>query len=558
MFRKNRKHLQENLFGFSNPLPDKMQEELLESEFHKFYEIIFLNIKEEDFKCLYSEIGSRPNSPVNVLVSSIILMHRYRWTYEQLFQQIKFNLLVKTALGLKTIEEIPFNEATMFNFLSRMNNHFVTTGENLLEKVFDTLTEGQIKELRIKTDIQRTDSFQAASNIRQYSRLQLMIEMLIRIYRVISPEDKLKYKELFEKYVIKSSGQFIYKLPAEDITTELQKIGEVFHKIQTEIGINPVYKEINIFKTFERVYIEHFSVVNEKIVINLPATVSSSSLQSPDDIEATYRTKRGKATRGQSVNIVETANPDNEINLLTDIAINANNKDDSVVLNERIDTIKTKTPDLKELHFDGAYSSKANDEKCEEDNLDILQVQTGIRGIASTTRDIEITEIVSPVLNSESKKSSAENHRYKVSCQYQEVEAAKTRKRYKAKFDETICSKCPILEQCKLTQTSRSAEKGSAGRVYYFTDEEYIKKKRFKNIEKLPLERRSLRNNVEASVSEFRRKMQNRKLKVRGAFRASVFAFSMGVSINFGRIYRYTNKKLTQALENIEPKLANA
>ena len=219
MFRKNRKHLQENLFGlrrtFCNPLPEKMQEELLESEFHKFYEIIFLNIKEEDFKCLYSEIGSRPNSPVNVLVSSIILMHRYRWTYEQLFQQIKFNLLVKTALGLKTIEEIPFTEATIFNFLSRMNNHFVTTGENLLEKVFDTLTEGQIKELKIKTDIQRTDSFQAASNIRQYSRLQLMIEMLIRIYRVISPEDKLKYKELFEKYVKKSSGQFIYKLPAE-------------------------------------------------------------------------------------------------------------------------------------------------------------------------------------------------------------------------------------------------------------------------------------------------------------------------------------------------------
>ena len=458
--------------------------------------------------------------------------------------------MVKTALGLKTIEEIPFTEATIFNFLSRMNNHFVTTGENLLEKVFDTLTEGQIKELKIKTDIQRTDSFQAASNIRQYSRLQLMIEMLIRIYRVISPEDKLKYKELFEKYVKKSSGQFIYKLPAEDITTELQKIGEVFHKIQTEIGINPVYKEINIFKTFERVYLEHFSVVKEKIIVNLPAALSSSSLQSPDDIDATYRIKNGKVTRGQAINVVETANPDNEINLLADVAINANNIDDSVVLNERIDTIKTKTPDLVEIHYDGAYSSQANDEKCEESNLDILQVQTGIRGIASTTRDIEITEIVTPELNSDSTK----NQKYKVRCQCQEVEATKTRKRYKAVFDKKICSNCPIIEQCKLTQTSRSAEKSSAGRVYYFDHQEYIKKKRFKNIETIPPERRCLRSNVEATVSEFKRKMQNGKLKVRGAFRSSVFAFSMGISINFGRIYRYINKKLTQALENIEPK----
>jgi hypothetical protein len=52
--------------------------------------------------------------------------------------------------------------------------------------------------------------------------------------------------------------------------------------------------------------------------------------------------------------------------------------------------------------------------------------------------------------------------------------------------------------------------------------------------------------------------MQSGKLKVRGEFRASVFAFSMGISINFGRIIRYINKILSQPVENIEPKLANA
>lgn len=107
-----------------------------------------------------------------------------------------------------------------------------------------------------------------------------------------------------------------------------------------------------------------------------------------------YRTKSGKSTRGQSVNITETANPDNEINLLTDIAINANNIDDSVVLSERIVPIKTKTPELEELHFDGAYSSSSNDEKCDKAHLDITQVQTGIRGATSGTRDIQITKSI--------------------------------------------------------------------------------------------------------------------------------------------------------------------
>ena len=55
------------------------------------------------------------------------------------------------------------------NFQNRLNEHHVSTGENLLEKTFDNLTLDQIKELKLKTDIQRTDSFFAASNIRNYS-----------------------------------------------------------------------------------------------------------------------------------------------------------------------------------------------------------------------------------------------------------------------------------------------------------------------------------------------------------------------------------------------------
>lgn len=91
---------------------------------------------------------------------------------------------MKTALGLHTINEAPFSPATTFNFLTRLNEHYIKTGENLLEKVFDNLTSQQLKELKVKTDIQRTDSFQAASNIRSYTRLQLLVEIILRVYRI--------------------------------------------------------------------------------------------------------------------------------------------------------------------------------------------------------------------------------------------------------------------------------------------------------------------------------------------------------------------------------------
>lgn len=521
--------MQSNIFGFTNFVSPKMAKELQESEEMKFYDLIFCNIKEEDFACLYSETDSRPNVAVNCLVSALILQQRHRLTYEKLFDSIKYNLLTKTALGLQTLDEIPFSEASLFNFQNKLNSYFIETGINLLEKVFDHLTADQIKELKIKTDIQRTDSFQAASNIRKYSRLQLLVEMLIRIYRVLTEKDKKQYEELFSPYVKKTSGQFIYRLNTEDIPSEIERVGKVYKEINEKL--KPKYESIDggvdIFKTFERVYAEHFTEVGEKIIIKTSEELTSSCLQSPDDIDATYRKKNNKQFYGQAINIAETCNPDNPIDLLTDISVHANNIDDSKGLNERIEPIKEKTPELNELHTDGAYGSKDNDVKFDEHS--ITHIQTAIRGRENSGVEITISQV-------------SEDH-YFVSCPNQSVEAELGRKRFKAEFDLRICSSCPFLSECRL-------QKNKSAKVYYFTAEEYLKKKRLVSIQNIPKDRRSLRTNIEATVSEFTRKMNNRKLKVRGYFKATIFAFAVGISVNFGRIYRYLKvQELERALE---------
>ena len=528
MFKKNTKHTQTNLFGYTNIITPRLHKELQNSEEKKFYKLIFCNIKEEDFSCLYSEKGSRPNAPINCMLAAMLLQHRQKMTYEQLFNNIKFNLLTKTALGLNTLDEVPFSEASLFNFQNKLSSYFIKTGENLFERVFDYLTENQLKELKIKTDIQRTDSFQAASNIRRYSRLQLLVEMLIRIYRVLSEEDKKHYEKLFSPYVKKTSGQFLYRLASEDIPSELGKVGNLYKTIIEELL--PKYKEKEIFKIFDRVYAEHFSIVEEKIVIKTTKELTSSCIQSPDDIEATYRKKNNKQFYGQTVNIVETCNPDNPVNLITDISVHANNIDDSKEINERIDIVKEKTPELNELHFDGTYGSEDNDLKF--DNHTITPVQTAIRGREAKGVEIKITKAEHPACQDK-------ENQYKVSCPNQTVESQNTRKRFKAEFNIDICSDCSLLAKCHLIRQKKA-------RVYYFTEEEYLKKLRLENIKELPKERRSLRANVEATVSEFTRKMNNRKLKVRGSFKAMLFAYLVGIGVNFGRIHRYINSQEIQ------------
>lgn len=111
MFKENLKHYQKDLFGIDGHLTETLKKELFESPEYNFYKIIFCNINEQDFKVLYSDKNSRPNSPVNILISSILLRYKNNWTYEELFKHIKFDILTKTALGLSSLNEVPFDES---------------------------------------------------------------------------------------------------------------------------------------------------------------------------------------------------------------------------------------------------------------------------------------------------------------------------------------------------------------------------------------------------------------------------------------------------------------
>jgi hypothetical protein len=513
MFRKNEEHRQNSLFGLTNTLPEKILKKARGTEEYYFYNLIFSHIDEEPFSVLFSDEMSRPNAPINCLVGAIILQNRRSWTFDELFTQLQFNILVRFALGLDDLETMPFCRSTLFNFQNRLSEHQSKTGDNLLECVFDRLTEKQLSTLKIKTSIQRTDSTFAASNIRNYSRLQLLVETLIRIERILNEKDSSRFKSHLEGYLKGTSEQYIYQLKSSDIPHELEQIAKACQWVFETFGSR--YGSDAIFSVFERIFREQFKEDQGTVIPREPKELHSGCVQSPDDLDATYREKKGKKSKGQALNVVETAHPENPLNLITDVSVSPNNIDDSRILNERIDKLKEKTPDLNELHTDGAYGSEDNDRQFEAHQ--ITHIQSDMRGHeASVPIDIE----------------QEKEDQYTVTCPFQQVSSRKTRKRFKAEFDLNICSNCKHASTCP-------AIKQKKHRAFYFTQSDYLRKKRFKARDSIPPDRRKLRNNVEATIQEFTCKMPRGKLKVRGAFKAGLFAYSMAASVNFGRIYRY-------------------
>jgi hypothetical protein len=526
MFQENTSHLQSEFFGVVNTLSESKQKKLENSREFYFYKLLFCNIEEHLFSDLFSDKGSRPNTPVNILVSSIILQKQYACSITDFINRVDFDILTRTALGLQDIEETPFCAATYYNFQNRLLAHYNKTGVNLVGTVFDSLTKAQLKQLGVKTNIQRMDSFQVLTNARSYGRIELLIEVLLRLYHTFEEQEKIEYKELLSPFLNQTSTKYIYDLNKSDFPKVIKDLANMYHtlyqNLKDDLLVNdeqhnshPSYEQ---FAIFARVYEEHFIVVGDKIEVIDGKDLSSGNLQTPDDLEATYRNKNGEKNIGFAASVAETANPENEINLITDVAVAKNNSNDSTILTESLPEILEKTPDLEELHNDAAYGSSENDVLCKENN--IIQVPTAVKG-----RKLEVPIIIEGIDNSEN---------YKVSCPYQEVESTPTNSRHKACFTLDICAGCKQRDEC-------STQEMKQGRVHYFTDETALMNKRNRNILLIPEERRNIRPNVEATMKEFTKPFNHKgKIKVRGLFNATLFAITSAININFGRIYRYS------------------
>lgn len=520
MFRPNETHQQQDIFGLETWLPHRTWELLKESQEYAFYEEIFCRIPEPVFAELYDDsAATRPNAPVNRLVGALILQHMRDWTFEELMDRLTFDLKVRAALGLWTLEETAFCRATLFNFQKRVREHMGKTGRDLFECVFDLLTEEQLERFGLKGEVQRCDSTQIGSNIRAFTRIELLVEVVLRMWRALGETGQARHAERFDPYVrAKTSGQFLYRLRRSDFEAALEQLG-AFYAWMVE-ALKADYGKTEIYRIVCRLFAEQFTRVEEKIAVRAGNEIRSDSLQSPDDLDATYREKDGESFHGFVLHAAETADPENPLQLITDVAVVPNNRDDSRILHERLPAMMEKTPDLAELHTDATYASEDNDRL--EAEFGIAHVQTAIRGhVSPAPMHIE--------------RDEAGMFRIRCSAGHV-VQGGFTPTRFKAAFPASACAGCPFAAECPAQRMARG------GRTHYFTEDDLLRQARHRRLQELPQERRKLRANVEATMRQFNAPCRNGKLRTRGQHAANRYGFLRAAGINFGRIYRHQRR----------------
>jgi hypothetical protein len=111
----------------------------------------------------------------------------------------------------------------------------------------------------------------------------------------------------------------VYHLKGKDTNEHLQRIGELMQCLLVEL--QPSYDQEPVYQMFARVFGEHFRVEEKVLKIKEGKELSANSMQSPDDLEATYRQKNNKSFKGYVANLTETCDPENLLQLLTKVQV---------------------------------------------------------------------------------------------------------------------------------------------------------------------------------------------------------------------------------------------
>ncbi len=526
MFKKNKAHQQPALISAISDLPDKQRERLEKSWAGTFYREFFCRIEEDIFSVLYSGQASRPNIAVNVLVGLEAIKAGFGWSDEELFEAFLYNLQVRYALGYDRLGDGEFEIRSLYNFRRRLSEYNLKHGINLLEQAFVEITDHQIVELKIRTGYQRMDSTQIASNILDASRLHLLVEGVRRLHRLLSEEEQQHWSEELAPYIKEKSGHYAYRVKGKEATQEhVQRVGQTLFTLLA--GLKAEYETQDVYRVVKRLFDENFHVSSNTVRAKENRELPAGSLQSLDDLEATYHTKGTQHYKGYVANVTETCDPENKVQLITTVQVASNTVSDPRLLHEALPNLKQRT-DLHTLITDGGFPSEANDNDLRD--LEIRLIQTGIRGTKPDPNRFNLTDFQI--------EQDASGNPTCVTCPNGKSALATPGKTsgWFARFPAETCSVCPF----QLNQRCRARPQMRDPRYFIdFTLPELAIAQRRKDYLAQKHDKPNLRAAVEATVRSLKHPFPAGKLPVRGKFRMTCMMIASAIQVNVRRIWRY-------------------
>lgn len=500
------------------------EKKFLEKSWAKsFADNIFPKIDEKPFSVLYSDKASRPNTPVNVIIGSMILKELRGLTDDEVLESLMFDIRFQYALHTTSMKEQPLSDRTLSRFRERCIAYETMTGRDLIKECVLKLSSQIAEFMGISGSIKRMDSMMVASNIKKLSRLELLYTCVANMVKLLHKKQD-DIPSGMEHYVeADDCNKVIYHTRSTDVREKISVVLADAALLIKKYGED--YDKSSEYQLLLRVIHEQ-TVKAEDQSLTLKDkndnTLDSTILQNPSDPDATFRCKAGKQHRGYSANIVEAT--DEAGSIITDYDYQKNIHSDSQFLKDTVEKLSVQQEETT-LVADGAYGGEENQAMAKKNNIKLVTTNFQGKKPADIFADFEFSPDGKKVLKCAGGQKPVTNT-YNASTEQCRIT-----------LDKEKCNNCPYKDKCKpkfhKTKTSLVLSWKTASRAKQLR---YMKTVEFTVLAKI-------RNGVESLPSILRRKYGVDHMPVRGKLKTKLlFGFKIA-ALNFKKLLDYNTRQ---------------
>jgi len=467
---------------------------------NQFRQQVTMRIDEDIFRPLYCQDNGTPNAPIRILVAMMVLKEAEGLSDQKIFENCRFNMLVRSALGLYNASDALPTESTYYLFRKRIMQYAKEKGENLFETAFAQITKDQCTEFEVSGKRIRMDSKLLGSNIAWLSRYELIHETLRLFYNHVKHSEQINdaTSSRLSELLKLEGNKVVYICSGDEVKNRLQELGVLIFKL---LPLFSASSSIH-YETLQRVFNEQYRVDEKKIVVaREKEEITAKSVQSPHDTDCHYRNKDTQKVKGYSINVTESCDDDNQLNLIGHVDVRKASTSDVDFLTDCIDKAQEVFSDkIEYAHADGAYHSPGNQGYCKGNEI-ILYLHA-IQGAKSRYQFIINDNGLLSIFDTKAD--------YMVD--YKHIKHVNGNEKWRIK-----------------------TEKG----YRYFTQKDIDSYLTRKQINETPIETLQKRNNVEATIFQLGYHYSNAKTRYRGGIKHQMWANIRCLWVNFVRILKF-------------------
>ena len=488
---------QTHLFDpYDNVLTEKTRKRLLDGWAGVFRHIILELMPVETISGHFDPVMGRPSKELYSMAGLLLIKEFMDWTKQEALDAYSFRMDIHYALNLE-----PITHDISMRTLERYINLFET--DKLAKTIMSQVTVKLVDILEIKIDKQRLDSTHIFSDMASFGRTRLMGVAIKRFLTQLNRHNQQDYNALDESLRQRYAPgihQLFGDTGKDNESRRLlrQQVAEDMHFLLGRFADAAKHGRKDTYKALERIFYEQCEVHEEKVCVK--EKTGGNVMQNPSDPGATYDGHKGP---GYQVQLSETCNPDNEVQLITCAIPQTAAESDANSFGEVVKDLEANDLVCDEMLADTHYTSDQNVQLAQEHGIELVGPTPPGSGGPRDTYQLNIDDFN---VDEETEELICCPAGHAPESSVHDKQAAKT----KTIMPQSACGRCEYIDQCPVKKTRHGYQ------LDHTAKERRLAGRRREEATEVFHQRYRIRGGIEGTNSGLKRRTGLGQLRVRG------------------------------------------